>query len=393
MAWDREPLRTTYPQETNGEETRMSLDQGENIAFLLCLPRSGSTVLSLILGNHSAIYCPPEPWFLLKLSTLANPGNLNSAFDDEWATRATAEFFHGEILDAAARAFASVSYSRNLDAVGKRIFVDKTPRYYHILSFIDRLFPKARKIWLKRNLLDVALSYRDSWGVDMGIITGQEVKAASFDFAVAPFSLARYFSGGDPTKLEVQYEDLVRSPEDTVSGICTFLGLPFEDKMLDYTSNQALLSQHRQSSVGDKIALGTNSVHSQSTGRWATDLPASDIRQLVDFLGLEIFHRMGYSDTIDALRRLGIQGCSETAAEEARQVVATALVDKARQLYDQVSTLRERLQVSNQELRNREQQLSAILSSPSWKLTAPLRWLQGLLVDARRRLNGARRSS
>jgi hypothetical protein len=391
VAWDKGTFRMTQPRETNGAESRMSLDQGENIVFLLCLPRSGSTVLSLILGNHSAIYCPPEPWFLLKLSTIANPGNLDSAFDDEWATRATAEFFQGEILDAAARAFACVSYSRSLDAVGKRIFIDKTPRYYHILSFLDRLFPKARKIWLKRNLLDVALSYRDSWGIDTGIITGREVKAASFDFAVAPFSLARYFSDGDPTKLEVQYEELVRSPEDIVSGICSFLGLPFEEKMLDYTSNQPLLAQHRRSSVGDKTALGTNSVHSRSTGRWTTELPASDIRQLVDFLGLDIFHRMGYNDTMDALRPLGIQGCSERAAEEARRVVATAHVDKAGQLYDQVSTLRERLQVSNQEFRNQEQRLSAVLNSPSWKVTAPLRWLQRLLVDARRRLDGTHR--
>jgi len=359
-------------------------DQGENVVFLMSLPRSGSTVLSLILGNHSAIYCPPEPWFLLKLSCVARPGNLDSAFDDEWATRATAEFFPTEILDTATRAFASVAYSRHLEVAGKRIFVDKTPRYYHILPFLDRLFPRARKIWLKRNLLDVALSYRDSWGVGTDIITGREVTAASLDFAMAPFCLASYFSDGEPTKLEVKYEALVQSPEHTASSICRFLQVPFEEQMLDYAFNQALLAQHRGSSVGDKGAPATNSLHSRSVGGWSTHLSVSDVRELVGFLGLEIFRRMGYQETLDTLRQLGISGCSESDAEEARQTVVSGHVDKAEQLYRQVAILRER----EQENKNLKQQLSAMRGSTSWKVTAPLRWLGRLVDAARQRGNG-----
>jgi hypothetical protein len=383
-------LRASDSLNVEEAQYEMLSDQGENIVFLLSLPRSGSTILSLVLGNHSAIYCPPEPWFLLKLSALAQPGNVDSAFDDEYATRAAAEFFPPDTLYLAARAFASVCYSRHLEATGKRIFVDKTPRYYHILPFLDRLFPRARKIWLKRNLLDVALSHADSWGIGTEIITGRQITPASLDFAMAPFSLASYFSDTGPTKLEVQYEDLVRSPKNTVSLICRFLQVPFEEQMLDYASNQDLLSQHRRSSVGDKRALSTNSLQATSVGRWKANLPLSDVREIVDFLGLEIFRRMGYDETVESLHRLGISDCSESDAEEARRVVTIASADKAANRFSKVAVLRERLQSTRRELQrqqaeNREfrRQLDDVRNSRSWRLTEPLRRLHNAVRNLR----------
>lgn len=63
----------------------------------------------------------------------------------------------------AAAIFAREIYNSKLAEVGKDFFIDKTPRYYHILSWIDTLFDHSRKIWLQRNPLDVFLSYKETW--------------------------------------------------------------------------------------------------------------------------------------------------------------------------------------------------------------------------------------
>lgn len=315
---------------------------GDNLVFLLSLPRSGSTILSLLLGSHSAMLCPPEPWFLLKLSALRQPGNINSAFDDDWATAAASQFLQDGTFLAAARAFATTAYNQHLGAANKRVFIDKTPRYYHILPFVDTLFSRARKVWLRRNPLDVALSYMNSWGAGIETITGEQVSSASFDFAVGPFTLADYFDVSSPFKLAIRYEDLVRNPTATLVQVCDFLGVEYEETMLDYAQNEEVLSQYANSLVGDEDAPATTSVHSGSVGKWAKGLQAEEIQQIVNLLGVDIFRRMGYEDTVATLPSMGIEIPSEEDAAEARRRVADSHNDRTIQLYEELAAIRER---------------------------------------------------
>jgi hypothetical protein len=351
----------------------MVSSEGENIVFLLSMPRAGSTLLSLLLGSHSKIFCPPEPWFLLKVSALTQPGDINSVFNDEWATKGTKDFLHGDIFIEAARSFAATAYNKHLLASGKTIFVDKTPRYYHILPFIDELFPKARKIWLKRNPLDVALSYKNTWGRGVETITGQRFTAASFDFAAGLFNFEAYFNDLSPYKFQVQYEALVQSPAETLADICHFMNIQFEAGMLDYIQNKELISRHKASVMGDKKALTTPSVNARSVGKWARGLALTEIQQIVDFLGFDIFRRMGYSETMDTLQALGIQACSEAEAAEARRRIRTTNLDRMAEMDEQLKYL-------TAENRNLNFQVSQLRNSWSWKITAPLRKVGGVLI-------------
>ncbi len=265
---------------------------------------------------------------------------MNSAFDDDWATMATNHFLEHDTFVESARAFATTAYNRHLQAAGKTIFVDKTPRYYHILGFVETLFPKARKIWLKRNPLDVALSYVNSWGVRPEIISGQEVTTSSFDFAIGPFNLAAYFDKPSARKLEVHYEQLVSSPPETAATVCDFLGVDFEEEMLHYAHSDAMLSEYTRSIVGDADAPATPSVHRRSVGRWSTELSPLEIQQIVQLLGFDIFRRMGYQATVDTLRSIGIVVSSEAEAAEARRRVGATSIDRTAQLYDELAALR-----------------------------------------------------
>src|SRR4029077_18858650 len=100
--------------------------------------------------------------------------------------QSVSEFCDADTTVAASRAFASTLYNRRLETAGKNVFVDKTPRYYHILPFVRRTFNDAKWIWLQRNPLDVAASYKNSWKVNLAeLLNGEsDYPAWSFDLVI-----------------------------------------------------------------------------------------------------------------------------------------------------------------------------------------------------------------
>jgi hypothetical protein len=71
----------------------MISDRGDQLVFLLSMPRSGSTLLSLMLGSHPEVCCPPEPWIVLALAEYLGLGNVrNTPYGREWAEIAAMEF-------------------------------------------------------------------------------------------------------------------------------------------------------------------------------------------------------------------------------------------------------------------------------------------------------------
>src|SRR5687767_184495 len=108
---------------------------GKNLVFLLSTPRSGSTLLGAMLGNHSLLYCPNEPWLLLNLYGLFDGKPQDTANPNEnLATVALREMLSEKQFSHAARAFALSVYNQKLQQHRKQVFIDKTPRYYQVLS-------------------------------------------------------------------------------------------------------------------------------------------------------------------------------------------------------------------------------------------------------------------
>ena len=330
----------------------MISDAGRNLCFIFSIPRSGSTLLSLLLGSHSEILCPPEPWFLLKLAHLTELGNSENVYDEVVATIATKEFLQEDLFFEASRAFAVTAYNKQLQTAGKTIFLDKTPRYYHILPFIDTLFPEARKSWLKRNPLDVASSYKTTWNVSLKDMIEENFEGYSSDFAFGLFQLAEYFNSPSPLKIEVQYEELVKSPSETLHRICEFLDIKFEKRMLHFSQNTQTISQHNNSVVGDKNVLHTSELHTNSVEKWSGVLSLSEINQLVSLIGFDIFYKMSYGDVPDRLISLGVCPPQEEAALKFRNHIGELKIDKVRQL---------------------EHEIEYYKNSWSWKITTPLR--------------------
>src|SRR4051794_7268466 len=97
---------------------------GHNLAFILGLPRSGTTLLSVILDKHPQVLCPPEPWVMLALESVGKVCIRHPA-DSRLIGQAMSEFSNGDSGVAASRAYASTIYNRKLESAGKTVFVDK----------------------------------------------------------------------------------------------------------------------------------------------------------------------------------------------------------------------------------------------------------------------------
>ncbi len=335
---------------------------GKNLIFIFSLPRSGSTMLSAILANNSRVYCPPEPWVLLRLAEVYGEGSSEKVFDDLVASSAVREFLSEETFCNSARAFALQAYNEALQKAKKDVLVDKTPRYYHILPFIDALFPKARKIWLKRNPMDVAASYKDTWSIGADIISGEEVGPHTLDFLVGLENLVAYFDAGSSYKYEIRYEDIVTRSREEIMKLASFCGLPFEENMVDIYEDTQVLSNLTKSELGDKKIMGYRGLHADSVGRWKTMFTPDEAHKIQSFIGGDIFSRMGYSDMIAAgpteerIRPQGGSGKSVAARlAEKLHVERLARIEHIREQALELGRRDEYIRTQAQELKHRDE--------------------------------------
>ena len=153
-------------------------------------------------------------------------------------------------------------------------------------------------MWLKRNPLDVAASYKRSWHIGIDVLTGEEVDPAAFDFTAGLHRYVEYFDKKSPYKLEVKYEDIVSSPKKTIEDLCMFCDIPFEDEMLQLDRKKELFQIFMESVVGDRSVLEKKSLDNSSIGRWKNELTEKEVTSLLDVIGERVLKRMGYKETI-----------------------------------------------------------------------------------------------
>ncbi len=187
--------------------------------FVIGSPRSGTTLLRLILDAHPRISCGEETHFLRDLEAIVGRNwELLSTYGLErawWLSRIRALYdeFQAEVL---ARS-------------GKARWAEKDPTYTLHLPFIEELFPDALYVHLLRDGHDVVASFRDRWGY------ASAARAARSEWA-RYVGAARELAERLPEDrfLELRYEDLVAEPEAQGRRLFAFLGEDWEPAVLEF---------------------------------------------------------------------------------------------------------------------------------------------------------------
>ncbi len=220
-------------------------------------PRSGTTLLAVMLDSHPQLAMPPETAFLPELKVLAGKEGAALRRDffallttDRWGVSNWNDV--GIDKDAYWRRLCTlqtfsvtgglrVLYGMYADSYGKHLFGEKTPADTHCMPQIEAYLPEARFIHIVRDPRDVVLSLRRT-------TAGRSVEQTS-QIWVDMVSLARASATSVSHYHEVRYEDLVLDPETELRKICDFLQLDYSSQMLDYRASGARHVGH----LGDRL--------------------------------------------------------------------------------------------------------------------------------------------
>jgi len=244
----------------------------DKLIFVICSPRSGSTLLQRMIGSHSRVFTHPEPHLITPLAFLGYYATVDKApYDHINAAQAFREFAaelpRGEedYLDAV-RAYASTLYERVLSPSGKEIFLDKTPAYALVLPFLLKLYPQAKYVVLTRHPLAILHSQAHSFfGGDMHA-------ANAANPIVGPYvaAIGKFLRDAAVPAVRVRYEDLVKDPEPEMRRVLAHLGLDFEEGVVEYGRQK-----HISKSYGDPVSVERHTRPvTDSIEAWAQDLLA-----------------------------------------------------------------------------------------------------------------------
>jgi hypothetical protein len=201
--------------------------------FVLCMGRSGSTLLRFLLDAHPELACPPETSLPALVGQLAVVWSLIEGAPLS-AERGDAP---PRVPDAAAggiRRMVDEMTGSYLARRGKRRFCDKSLGSARFADLLVQIYPAAKFICLYRHPMDVIRSGLDAcpWGLN-GYGFDQYIVGSPGNAVLA---LARYWLDNATLIAGVQerypdrchrvrYEDLVEDPEGVMGGVYAVIGV------------------------------------------------------------------------------------------------------------------------------------------------------------------------
>jgi pimeloyl-ACP methyl ester carboxylesterase/acyl carrier protein len=279
--------------------------RNRGMVFLLSSPRSGSTLLRVMLAGHPALISPPE-LHLLAFDTMGPWGRaLGPSYLTEGLQRTLMELNNS---DASAAEFAVQTminedrpvqqvYALLQDLAGARMLVDKSPTYGASLDTLQRaeaLFEGARYIHLIRHPFAVIESFvRNRMDRIIGIDTEDPHRLAEQAWTTTNSNIRRFLQQIEPArKRVVRYEELVTDPSGVSQTLCAFLQIPFDEAMLKpYDGGRMTDGVHSRSMpIGDPGFLAHAGIDAMLAEAWrsvelpnALGQPARELARAFDY--------------------------------------------------------------------------------------------------------------
>ena len=268
--------------------------------FIIGSPRSGTSLLRLILTCNPSVIIPPECGFILwlyekhrgwigpdcdnenKITEFNNDLFCSKKFDTWGLTR---DEIKSAIIEFKPTSYAELCGSIYFAFAGQQkkqatVWGDKNNYYLNHLAEISKIFPYARYLHIVRDGRDVACSYREVMSINSqspyapNLPTGIEDIASEWSSNVLRVDS---FLSSLPlaNAMTVRYEDLVNDTDRRIREIPRWLGIEFEPSMLDfYRSNQKLKLEPDLTLDWKKRTL--EPINSSTIGRYKANLCAFD---------------------------------------------------------------------------------------------------------------------
>jgi len=246
----------------------------KKLLFLIGPPRSGSTLLTRMLGGHPEIFAPQEPHLLTPLAHLGYYASVEKAPYDAAITQAAMRELvralpggEDDYLDAL-RACSDTLYQKLLAPSGRTRLLDKTPAYALVLDFVAKLYPTATVVVLTRNPVAVWSSYVKSF------CDGDHAAAHAHNPLLERYvpAIARFLRERPMPYCHIHYEELVADPDTELRRICDFAGLEFHPEMIEY-GDRPEGQERAVDGLGDPITVAKETrPTTKSIEKWTSDM-------------------------------------------------------------------------------------------------------------------------
>jgi tetratricopeptide (TPR) repeat protein len=195
-------------------------DEGPRPVFIVGMPRSGTTLLERILGNHAMV---------------ADAGELH---DFVRQMRWCADLAGGTLLDLRlARAAEHLDFAElgrrylghtRWRARGKPVYTDKMPPNFLVVPHIARALPQAKILHMVRGPMDTCFSNLKEWFAGTYPHSYDQVEMADH-FRRYRALMAHWRTLYPDRILDVRYDELVADPAAVTREVLEFLGLPWQE--------------------------------------------------------------------------------------------------------------------------------------------------------------------
>src|SRR6185503_18717913 len=247
---DLNELRTLVDQQPLRRTAKPVTQKNPPALFILSTPRSGSTLLRVMLGGHSKFFAPPE-LELLGYDDLAQRREALSGRQSFWrqgTVRAlmqlrecSREEAEREMAGYEDEAMTTQEFYRVLqNAAGASVLVDKTPSYAmdsETLRRAEQEFDGALYLHLTRSPYGMIHSFEEAHLEQIFPRFAQPFsgrKLAEMIWTISEQNMISFLEAVPAERQrQVEFERLVRDPEAVMREICDWAGIEYEAGMIE----------------------------------------------------------------------------------------------------------------------------------------------------------------
>lgn len=248
----------------------------EQLVFIVGNSRSGTTMLMRVLNNHPSVFVLNELHFFEQLWA---PEDLNKTISKTEAVTLMSKLlltqrigykthdqnFHQ--FDEESRLFIDSLSEEPLTAEfvftemikreahlhGKTKVCEKTPQNVFYLKEIFEIYPNAKIINMVRDPRAIMLSQKNKWNRrNLGGDYMTKKEALRLRINYHPITISKLWNSAiyaarnfeqDTRVMDMRFEDLVGSPQDSIQKICKHIGIDFHEIMMQITQESSSLEQ------------------------------------------------------------------------------------------------------------------------------------------------------
>lgn len=271
--------------------------------FILGVPRSGTTLLRVVLAGHPRLFSPPE-MILAPFATMRErKARLDERFWERGGLRRAIMELLGVGVEEAKTLEASLQersvpevYAWLQERLGERRLVDKCPHLCaapEALERLHRLYPEARWIWILRHPGSVTRSVQN---MPMAEVLLQGYAPDARRIWHDGNQVIRRFLAGVPAAHQalVRYEALVEDPQTALRPVLDMLGLEPVPAMFDpYEGERMREGPPGARAVGDPNMAGRGRLQPELATHWLHGFDPNSVGPETHALARELGYDLG----------------------------------------------------------------------------------------------------